>query len=122
MCAYRDILINYQECTPIPVEVSDGVINYGRGYGTVIFPYSVNQCIFEIIIENILYVPDFKFNLLSVGQLKSSGYIFDVETVNLKRSDGLPNVPVVQKRNMFTLQVMSVSLPSSALLAVSLSQ
>ena len=66
MCAHQELLSYFKSCTAVPVEVSDGVINYGLSYSTITLLYSFNNHSYNIKIENVFYVPDFKFNLLSV--------------------------------------------------------
>jgi hypothetical protein len=100
--------VDYVPCDPVPIEVSDREYIYGEGYGTVIFNYSINSKNYQFSLPHTLYVPQFKFNLISVGQLVKSKFVFVFEPKpHICCPDNLPSLPIIQERNMFILGVTS---------------
>jgi hypothetical protein len=95
MCSRINLLSDYKSCLSVAVEISDGVFRYGCGCGSITFSYTNNSIPYTVTITDILYVPYFKFNLLSVGQLKQSKLIFCVENVCINCLDGLSTVPLI---------------------------
>ena len=107
MCPLREYFVDYVPCSPVPVEVSDGEYIYGEGYGTVAFNYSVNSKVYQFFLPHTLYVPHFKFNLISVGQLLKSKFVFVLEPKpHIRRPDNLPSLSVLQEGNMFILDLL----------------
>jgi hypothetical protein len=120
MCSLRQYFVDYVPCDPVPIEVSDGEYIYGEGYVTVVFNYSVNSKNYQFSLPHTLYVPQFKFNLISVGQLLKSKFVFVLEPKpHIRRPNNLPSLPIIQERNMFILGVTSFVTPQNALLSSS---
>jgi hypothetical protein len=118
MCPLRQYFVNYVLCDPVPVEVSDREYIYGEGYGTVVFNYSINSKNYQFSLSHTLYVPQFKFNLISVGQLLKSKFVFVLEPKpHIRRPDNLPSLSIIQERNMFILGITSFVTSQNALLS-----
>jgi hypothetical protein len=120
MCPLRQYFVDCVSCDPVSVEVSDGEYIYGEGYGTVVFNYSVNSKNYQFSLSHTLYIPQFKFNLISVGQLLKSKFVFVLEPKShIRRPDNLFSLSIIQERNMFILGVTSFVIPQNALLSLS---
>jgi hypothetical protein len=120
MCSLQQYFVDYVPCDPVPIEVSDREYIYGEGYGIVVFNYSVNSKNYQFSLPHTLYVPQFKFNLISVEQLLKSKFVFVLEPKpHIRRPDNLPSLPIIQERNMFILSVTSFVTPQNALLSLS---
>jgi hypothetical protein len=112
--------VDYVLCNPVSVEVSDREYIYGEGYGTVVFNYSVNSKNYQFSLPHTLYVSQFKFNLISVGQLLKSKFVFVLEPkLHIRRPDNLLFLPIIQERNIFILGVTSFVISQNALLSSS---
>lgn len=80
------------------IKIGDGTLLNVRGVGTVIV-YAWNGSIFiKTILSDVLYVPDLKFNLFSVGHVMDKGYQLMTNSKRCELLDKDGNVRAIAER------------------------
>lgn len=80
------------------IKIGDGTLLNVRGVGTVIV-YAWNGSIFiKTILSDVLYVPDLKFNLFSVGHVMDKGYQLMTNSKRCELLDKDRNVRAIAER------------------------
>ena len=111
----KDWFTDLTPCALAHVMLGDGTPCEVRGTGIVHMERLVNGKWIPGRIENVLYVPDLKKNLFSVGTCVRKGFkvVFEVNEINFFLNDSLVCQGIIQENNVFRM-CMRVSKPREA--------
>ena len=115
MSLRKEWFTDLTSCALAHVMLGDGTPCEVKGTGTVHMERLVNGKWIPGRIEDVLYIPDLKKNLFSVGTFVIKGFkvVFEVNEINFFLNDSLVCQGIIQENNVFRM-CMRVSKPREA--------
>ena len=90
MSPFRDLFLNFKNIRNIPIRVGNNEVVHATSMGNISIPLVANGQTMDVVLNNVLYMPDLSNNLFSTSSCMQHNInvIFSDNRVVLQHKDG----------------------------------